>query len=179
MRTYIRDKTKGGTYFLTMTVLDRKSQLLTKHINEFRRAYRLTKQNHDFELHAMILLPDHVHMLITLAENSDNYAVIISSIKTYFSRQIKRSAIENTNPSRIRRRERGIWQRRYWEHRIRDELDYQRHMDYIHYNTVKHGYVARPTDWPYSTFEKCVEEGFYMLDWGGAGIDAIEVDYDK
>ena len=78
MRTYIRDKTKGGTYFLTINPLNRKSQLLTNHINEFRQAYRLTKQNHDFELDAMILLPDHVPMIITLAEDSDNYAVIIA-----------------------------------------------------------------------------------------------------
>ncbi|WP_367109716.1 transposase [uncultured Psychrobacter sp.] len=164
MRSYIRDKTKEGTYFLTMNLLDRKSELLIKHINEFRRAYQLTKQNHDFELHAMILLPDHVHTLITLAKNSDDYAVIISSIKTYFSRQIKKSTSETINPSRVRRRERGIWQRRFWEHRVRDELDYQRHMDYIHYNAVKHGYVARPFDWQYSTFQRCVEKGFYTSD---------------
>ncbi|MGP4714350.1 MULTISPECIES: REP-associated tyrosine transposase [unclassified Psychrobacter] len=178
MRTYIRDKTKGGTYFLTMTLLDRKSDLLTKHINEFRHAYRLTRQNHDFKLNAMVLLPDHVHMLITLAEDSDNYAVIISSIKTHFSRQIKKSASETISHSRVRNRERGIWQRRFWEHRIRDELDYQRHMDYIHYNAVKHGYVARPSDWQYSTFQRCVEKGFCPLDWGGVGVDVIEIDYD-
>lgn len=178
MRTYIRDKTKGGTYFLTMTLSNRKSELLTNYVNEFRHAYRLTRQNHNFELNAIILLPDHVHMLITLAEHSDNYAVIIASIKTHFSRQIKRSTSEIINQSRIRKRERGIWQRRFWEHRIRDELDYQRHMDYIHYNAVKHGYVARPIDWPYSTFKKCVKERVYTFDWGGAGIDGIEVDYD-
>ncbi len=178
MRTYIRNRIKGGTYFLTMNLANRKSELLTKYINEFRHACQLTKQNHDFELHAMVLLPDHVHMLITLADNSDNYAVIISSIKTHFSRQIKKSVSEIINHSRIRRRERGIWQRRYWEHRIRDELDYQRHMDYIHYNAVKHGYVRRPMDWPYSTFQQCVEKGLYFSDWGGVGINGIGVDYD-
>lgn len=178
MRTYIRDKTKGGTYFLTMTLLDRKSELLTTHINEFRRAYQLTQQNHNFELNAMVMLPDHIHMLITLAENSDNYAVIISSIKTHFSRQIKKSASETISHSRVRSRERGIWQRRFWEHRIRDDLDYQRHMDYIHYNAVKHGYVARPSDWPYSTFKRYVSEGIYRSDWGGAGIGSITIEYD-
>lgn len=178
MRSYIRDKSKGGTYFLTMTLLNRKSDLLTNHIDEFRQAYRLTRKNHDFELHALVLLPDHVHILITLAENSDDYAIIISSIKTHFSRQIKKSADEIINHSRSKKRERGIWQRRFWEHRIRDELDYRRHMDYIHYNAVKHGYVARPIDWPYSTFEKCVAEGIYASDWGGIGIKAFEVKYD-
>ena len=126
----------------------------------------------------MVPLPDHIHMLITLAENSDNYAIIIASIKTHFSRQIKRSASETINQSRNKKRERGIWQRRYWEHRIRDELDYQRHMDYIHYNAVKHGYAERPTDWPYSTFQKCVEEGVYMRDWGGESVSGIEIEHD-
>lgn len=112
MRTYIRDKTKGGTYFLTINLLNRKSQLLTNHINEFRQAYRLTKHNHDFELDAMILLPDHVH-IITLVEDSDNYAVIIASIKTHFSLQIKKSNNEIINHSRSKKRERGIWQRRF------------------------------------------------------------------
>ena len=178
MRSYIRDKSKGGTYFLTMTLLNRKSQLLTNHIDEFRQAYRLTKQNHDFELHALVLLPDHVHILITLAEDSDDYAIIIGNIKTHFSRQVSKLDNEIISYSRSKKRERGIWQRRFWEHRIRDELDYQRHMDYIHSNAVKHGYVARPVDWPYSTFKKCIDEGFYSSDWGGVGVDEIEVDYD-
>lgn len=178
MRSYIREKSKGGTYFLTMILFNRKSQLLTNCVDEFRQAYKLTKQNHSFELHAMVLLPDHVHMLITLAENSDDYAIIIGNIKTHFSRQIKKSANEIINHSRNKKRERGIWQRRYWEHKIRNDLDYQRHMNYIHYNAVKHGYVERPVDWPYSTFQKCVEEGLYLEDWGGAGVDKVAVDYD-
>lgn len=164
MRSYIRDKSKGSTYFLTMTLLNRKSQLLTNHIDEFRQAYRLTKQNHSFELHALVLLPDHVHILITLAEDSDDYAIIIGNIKTHFSRQIPKLNNEIISHSRNKKRERGIWQRRFWEHRIREELDYQRHMDYIHYNAVKHGYVARLIDWPYSTFQKCVDDGFYASD---------------
>lgn len=178
MRTYIRDKIKGGTYFLTMNLANRKSELLTKHINEFRQAYRLTKQNHDFELHAMILLPDHVHILLTLTEASDDYAIIIGNIKTHFSRQVPKSNSEIISYSRSKKRERGIWQRRFWEHRIRDELDYQRHMDYIHYNAVKHGYVTRPIDWACSTFQKCVKDGFYTSDWGVAGINGIEIGYD-
>ena len=176
MRSYIRDKSKGGTYFLTMTLLNRKSQLLTNHIDEFRQAYRLTKQNYDFELHALVLLPDHVHILITLAEDSDDYAIIIGNIKTHFSRQVSKLDNEIISYSRSKKRERGIWQRRFWEHRIRNELDYQRHMDYIHYNAVKHGYVECPINWPYSTFQKCVEKGFYSPDWGG--FDGFVIDYD-
>ena len=100
----------------------------------------------------MVLLPDHVHIHITLAEDSDDYAVIVANIKTHFSRQIPKLNNEIISHSRSKILERGIWQRRFWEHRIRDELDYRRHMDYIHYNAVKHGYVARPVDWPYSIF---------------------------
>ena len=109
MRNYIRDKSKGGTYFLTMILLNRKSQFLTNHIDKSHQAYRLTKENHSFELHEMVLLPDHVHMLITLSENSDDYAIIIGNIKTHFSRQIKKSAEEIINHSRSKKRERGIW----------------------------------------------------------------------
>ena len=178
MRSYIRDKSKGRTYFLTINLADRKSQLFTTHINEFRQAYRITKQNHNFQLHALVLLPDHIHMLITLAEDSNNYSIIVSSIKTHFSRQIKKSDSEIINHSRSKKRERGIWQRRFWEHRIRDELDYQSHMDYIHYNAVKHGYVTRPIDWPYSTFKKCVEKGFYSSDWGGASAIDMRINHD-
>lgn len=132
MRTYIRDRVKGGTYFSTINLLNRQSQLLTDHIEAFRRAYQLTKKNHDFELCAVIVLPDYIHMLITLAENSDDYAVIVANIKSHFSRQIPKLDNEVINHSRSKKKERGIWQRRFWEHRIRDELDYQRHMDYIH-----------------------------------------------
>lgn len=117
-------------------------------------------------------------MLITLAEDSDDYAIIIGNIKTHFSRQVSKLDNEIISYSRSKKRERGIWQRRFWEHRIRNELDYQRHMDYIHYNAVKHGYVARPVDWMYSTFKKCVAEDIYSSDWGGVGVDEIEVDYD-
>lgn len=178
MRSYIRDKSKGGTYFLTMILLNRKSQLFKNYVDKFLHAYRLTKQNHDFELNAMILLPDHVHILLTLAEDSDDYAIIIGNIKTHFSRQVPKFDNEIISHSRSKKRERGIWQRRFWEHRIRDELDYRRHMDYIHYNAVKHGHVTRSIDWPYSTFKKCIEEGIYSPDWGGVGIDGFTVEYD-
>ena len=117
-------------------------------------------------------------MLITLAEDSNDYAIIIGNIKTHFSRQVSKLDNEIISYSRSKKRERGIWQRRYWEHRIRDNLDYQRHIDYIHYNAVKHGYVERPIDWPYSTFQKCIEKGFYTSDWSGTDVNGIKIDYD-
>ncbi|MDE2421624.1 MAG: transposase [Gammaproteobacteria bacterium] len=163
MRQYIRDRTAGATYFFTINLLNRQSNLLVEHITALRAAYNSTQKSMPFTLHAMVVLPDHLHMLLTLPENDVNYPQRISQMKSRFSRALPE--IENINESRQHKGERGIWQRRYWEHRIRDELDYQRHMDYIHYNPVKHGYVNAAKDWSYSTFHQCVRDGIYAEDW--------------
>jgi len=177
MRLYIRDKTAGGTYFITLTLHDRQSTLLTEHINAFRQAFRSVKHHHDFTLDAMVLLPDHIHMVLTLAENSDNYSVIIASLKSQFSRQIKKT--EPISLSRKNKRERGIWQRRFWEHRIRDEDDYRSHLDYTHYNPVKHGLVVNPQAWPYSTLHQLIAQGLYPHDWAVETVPImIDVLYD-
>ncbi len=178
MRNYIRDKTKGGCYFLTFNLLDRKSQLLLTHIGQFRLAYAKTVQHHRFHLEAMVVLPDHVHIMITLPQYSDNYAVVIASLKSQFSRQLNHT--ESITSSRQAKRERGIWQRRFWEHRIRDDRDYRHHMDYIHYNPVKHGYVVNPQDWQYSTLNKWIEKGLYPADWAtGDKVEIININYDS
>jgi len=115
-------------------------------------------------LDAMVVMPEHFHLLMTLPENDNDFAKRIMLIKSGFSRTIPKT--ESINPSRLHKRERGIWQRRYWEHLIRDEIDFQRHVDYIHYNPVKHGYVKNPSDWKYSTIHKYIESGIYPKDWG-------------
>ena len=177
MSNYIRDKTQGGCYFLTFNLLDRKSSLLLTHIDKFRDAYAKTIQHHQFKLDAMVVLPDHVHIMITLPPNSDNYAVIVASIKSQFSRQINKT--EAITLSRQAKRERGIWQRRFWEHRIRDDADYRQHMDYIHHNPVKHGYVTNPQNWQYSTLHKLIKKGVYPADWGTDENDkSINIRYD-
>jgi putative transposase len=163
MRTYIRDRTDGATYFFTLNLLNRQSELLIQHINELRIAYRKTQHTMPFTLDAMVVLPEHLHMLMTLPEGDQDYPKRISCLKGLFSRQIPRS--ESVNESRTHKGERGIWQRRYWEHRIRDALDFQRHVDYIHYNPVKHGHAQQVRDWQYSTFHRYVREGFYSIDW--------------
>jgi len=177
MSNYIRDKTKGGCYFLTFNLANRHSQLLLTHIDKFRDAYAKTIQHHRFDLDAMVVLPDHVHMLITLAQDSDDYAVIVASIKSQFSRQINKT--EAITASRQAKRERGIWQRRFWEHRIRDDADYRQHMDYIHNNPVKHGYVNRPQDWQYSTLHKWIKKGVYPANWRtDKNVKIINMQYD-
>ncbi len=179
MRTYIRDKTKGGCYFLTVNVYDRQSNLLSAHINELRQAFKKTKRTQTFEIDACVVLPDHFHIIITLPHQSDDYSKIISAIKGNFSRLISKTDREVISSSRAKKRERGLWQRRFWEHKIRDDKDYKQHIDYIHYNPVKHGYVSRPTDWAYSTIHKFISDGVYPIDWGSNKIESnIFLDYD-
>lgn len=173
MRTYIRDRTDGACYFFTLNLLNRKSDLLVRHIEELRFAYRKTQHHMPFILNAMVVLPDHFHILLTLPEGDHDYVKRITCLKGQFSRQIPK--IEFINESRANKGERGIWQRRYWEHRIRDELDFQRHMDYIHYNPVKHGHALRASDWLYSTFHECIQQGIYPLDWAYEGVTGIDV----
>ncbi|WP_297924207.1 transposase [uncultured Agitococcus sp.] len=164
MRQYIRDRTAGGTYFLTFNLLNRQQTLLTDNIDKVRQAYRLTQQHQPFSLQAMVILPEHIHWLIQLPINDDNYAARVSLFKAAFSRQMAKTEI--LSQSRMAKRERGIWQRRFWEHRIRDEHDFKQHMDYIHYNPVKHGYTVAAKDWPFSTFHHWVSQKVYSQHWG-------------
>ena len=178
MRNYIRDKTKGGCYFLTFNLINRKSQLLLTYIEQFRIAYTKTINRHHFHLDALVVLPDHAHIMITLPQDSDDYAIIVASLKSQFSRQL--NDIELVTSSRQAKRERGIWQRRFWEHRIRDDNDYRQHMDYIHYNPVKHGYVINPQDWQYSTLNKLITKEVYPFGWAtNDRVEIINVSYDS
>ena len=106
-----------------------------------------------------------MHCIWQLPSDDDNFSVRWRLIKSYVSRGIESG--ENTSLSRQKRQERGIWQRRFWEHAIRSDDDFARHMDYIHYNPVKHGYVSRVKDWEFSTFHHCVKQGVYDADWSG------------
>ena len=118
-----------------------------------------------FQIDGLILLPDHLHCILKLPENDDNYPVRIANIKKFFSMGCKGNSAEVT-PSRWAKGEKPVWQRRYWEHRIRDQEDWKRHMDYIHYNPVKHGYVQSPLDWSSSTLKDCISKGWYPENWG-------------
>lgn len=179
MRTYIRDKTKGGCYFLTICLENRQSNLLVENVDVFRHAYKINQQNYNFKLDAMVLMPDHIHLMLTLVEDSDNFSIIVASLKSHFSRQINLLSKNLTVFfSRQKKRESGIWQRRFWEHRIRNDVDYKNHVEYIHYNPVKHGCVSAPKDWQFSTFHRFVEQGVYDKDWGSGTLSLINVDYD-
>lgn len=163
---YRRAKIMGGTYFFTVNLAERHRTLLVDHIDLLRAVIHDVKTRHPFHIEAMVILPDHLHALWTLPEGDDDYPTRWALIKAGFSRHLPRG--ERRNPSRLAKGERGIWQRRYWEHLIRDETDHARHVDYIHYNPVKHGYVRYVKDWPHSSFHHYVRLGLLPADWAGA-----------
>jgi putative transposase len=165
MTSYRRSRLPGGTFFFTVALANRRSTLLVDEIAHLRHAVGYVRNHHPFEIVAWVVMPDHLHAVWSLPQNDDDYAMRWRQIKAAFSRRI--GFDEERSASRARAGERGIWQRRYWEHTIRDDLDLARHVDYVHYNPVKHGHVTRVRDWPYSTFHRYVREGIYAMDWGG------------
>ena len=175
MTNYRRNFLSGGSFFSTVNLADRRLRLLTEHVHLLRQAFRDVRRHHPFALEAIVVLPDHLHTIWTLPEDDDNFAVRWRLIKSTFSRGI--GIGEPISASRSERKERGIWQRRYWEHTLRDERDFARHADYIHFNPVKHGHVRRVQDWPYSSFHRMVKLGVYPADWGGTAATGRERDF--
>ena len=165
MTNYRRLRLKGGCYFFTLALAERRSRLLTENIQILRTAFREVKDAHPFSLEAVVILPDHLHCIWRLPFDDDDFSNRWRQIKAAFSRRLPKT--ERRNKSRMNKKERGIWQRRFWEHAIRDDLDYQRHVDYIHYNPVKHEYVTRVVEWPFSSFHRFVRFGRYSNDWSG------------
>jgi len=165
---YRRADVAGGTYFFTVNLAERTRTLLVDHVDLLREVLRDVKRRHPFHIDAMVILPDHLHALCTLPVGDCGYPTRWMLIKAGFSRRIP--AGERRNKSRMTKGERGIWQRRYWEHLIRDERDYARHVDYIHYNPVKHGYVPRASDWPHSSIHRYVSSGVVEKNWGAEDV---------
>ncbi len=164
MVRYRRNRVEGGTFFFTLTLADRQSSALVDHVGELRAAFRVTKRERPFILDAIVVLPDHLHAILTLPVDDADFPGRWRRIKGYFSsRLLQRGEV-------IQRHVNGdlaLWQRRYWEHTIRDDNDYTRHVDYIHYNPVKHGLVRRASDWPHSSFHAYVRRGLLPADWAG------------
>ncbi|HHL3633658.1 REP-associated tyrosine transposase [Neisseria polysaccharea] len=166
MSNYRRDFTRGAHYFFTLALQDRTKDYLIRHIDRLRLAYRETKIRYPFETAAICVLPDHLHFIMRLPEGDHDYPIRIAYLKTRFSQLIPKK-YRAPNGSKTKKREAGIWQRRFWEHLIRDEQDLNNHRDYIYFNPVKHGYAASVKEWRYSSFFRDVEKGIYPLDWGG------------
>ena len=163
MPDYRRNRVPGGTYFFTINLLDRSRPLLIERIDLLRSAVRRVHELRPFHIDAWVVLPEHMHTLWTLPEGDADYRGRWQAIKMLFSKAIKPG--EPRSPSRQIRGERGIWQRRYWEHTIRNDHDHAAHMDYIHFNPVKHGLVTNVVDWPYSSFHRSVAMGLYPANW--------------
>lgn len=172
MPNYRRAWCPGGTYFFTLTLLHREgNDLLTRRVDLLRQVVRQVRGKHPFVIHAWVVLPDHLHCILELPEGDADFATRWRLIKMNFSKALPPS--EPRDSARKRRGERGIWQRRYWEHLIRDEDDLRAHMDYVHINPLRHGLVSRVADWPYSTFHRLVAAAVYPADWAGGQEGAV------
>lgn len=162
MSNFIRPRTTGASIFFTVNLASRTSELLVQEIDGLRDAFTRTISDRQFYIDAAVILPNHLHMVMTLPEGDSDYATRWRIIKARFSRGVGRGPVR---PSHIRRRERGIWQRRYWEHHIRDEADHRAHIEYCWKNPVKHGFVEKPTDWPYSSIHRDIRKGRVSTEW--------------
>jgi putative transposase len=165
MSRYRRAKLEGGTFFFTVTLADRGSDLLVRHVDRLRESYSWAQQRQPFKTVAICILPDHLHAIWSLPPDDADFGLRWNLIKARFSRGLP--AATSRTQSKMAKREKGIWQRRYWEHAVRDEDDLARHVDYIHFNPVKHGLVSQVSAWPHSSFHQHVARGDLPADWGG------------
>ena len=163
---YRRAKARGGTFFFTVVTFKR-MRILTKesNVDSLRESLKHVIESHPFKIAAFVLLPDHLHCIWTLPEHDSDFSTRWRLIKTRFTRKCDDRFKHEAFESRKRKKEQTVWQRRFWEHQIRDELDFQKHVEYIHYNPVHHKYARRPIDWPYSSFHRYGREGKYDAAW--------------
>jgi putative transposase len=169
---YRRAFIPGGTYFFTVVTLDRKPIFLdASAIGVLRKSFRAVQTKRPFQMDAIVLLPEHLHCLWTLPPGDSDYSTRWRLIKTWFTRHCHRGPMPNPDESQLRRGEQRIWQTRFWEHLIRDDRDFRHHIDYIHFNPVKHDLVTTVSEWPHSSFHRYVREGVLPENWADGGID--------
>jgi putative transposase len=172
MPDYRRNRVPGGTCFFTVNLLDRSGTLLVTHVGLLRDAVPDVRARSPFHSDARVVLPEHMHCIWTLPPGDDDFSGRWRALKKSFTRAIPPT--EPRSPARRQRHEPGIWQRRSWEHTIRDDRDDASHMDYVHFNPVKHELVTHPSEWPYSSFRRCVAAGWYHGDWRVGASDQTE-----
>jgi len=170
MSLYRRNHVEGGTYFFTVNLLEREKSLLVDHVDVLREAVAKVKRKRPFEIIAWVVLPDHLHAIWTLPERDADYSSRWREIKKAFVKQLQKG--ERLSAARLKNGERGIWQRRFWEHTIVSEADYRNHLDYVYLNPLKHGLVDQVKDWPYSSFHRDVERGLYDVNWCGTNVES-------
>lgn len=174
MPNFRRYRVEGATYFFTVVTDGREPLLCTEAARSLLRGLLTDcRERWPYKMHAIVLLPDHLHTLWTLPENDADYSRRWGWIKKEFTKGWLAAGNPErpVSPGRVNKRQRGVLQPRFWEHMIRDEGDFERHADYIHYNPVKHGYVQSPCDWEWSTFHQFVGSGDYPSDWGCGDVE--------
>jgi len=175
MPHYVRAFVPGGTFFFTVAILERRRRLLTDHVDLLRQSFSRVRAERPFRIDAVVVLPDHLHCIWTLPPDDADFSSRWHAIKSTFSRGIARG--EGLSERRLSKGERDIWQRRFWEHAIRDERDFEKHVDYIHYNPVKHGHARTVVEWPHSSFHRFAAAGVYPTDWA-AGNEIRELEFE-
>jgi putative transposase len=176
MANYRRWRVEGGTYFFTLVAHSRAPIFANQVARDILGTkFRECANRWPFETNAIVLLPDHLHLILTLPCGDANYSRRLGWIKKEFTKEwLASGGVEQAvSLARRERDDHGVWQARYWEHTIQNECDFDRHFDYIHYNPVKHGYVRSPSDWRWSSFHRWVRAGVYEVDWG-RGILSFE-----
>jgi putative transposase len=164
---YRRAFTPGGSYFFTVVTYQRRPIFATADAVEIlRQAFRAVRKTRPFEINAFVAMPDHLHCIWTLPPDDADFATRWRLIKTWFTKHYADTSRPLPDLARQTKHEQALWQHRYWEHCLRDENDYARHVEYIHYNPVKHGYVSAPIDWTYSSIHRHIAAGIVPPDWG-------------
>ncbi|WP_373510273.1 transposase [Thiocapsa sp.] len=162
---YRRAFVPGGSFFFTLVTAGRKPILQSEQtIATLREAFRRVRSKRPFTIDAIVILPDPLHCIWTLPPGDSDFSTRWRLVKTWFAKHCDDSPCPETG--------REVWQHRFWEHSLRDDTDVIRHVEYIHYNPVKHGYVTTPCHWPYSSFHRFVRDGLYPADWGASGMDS-------
>ena len=173
---YRRALVPGGSFFFTLVTAERAPLFADKaNITVLRSAFRRVRSQRPFVLKAMVVLPDHLHCIWTLPPHDADFSTRWRLIKTWFTKHCDSALRTEASKARTPGGERRLWQYRYWEHVLRDESDLRRHIEYIHFNPVKHGYVKAPIDWPYSSFRRYVKAGMYPPDWGAEELDFQDI----
>ena len=176
---YRRAFVEGGSFFFTLVAEKRRPIFAsTEAVDVLRSAFRSVRASRPFVLDAMVVLPDHLHCIWTLPPDDADFAIRWRLIKTWFTKHCDPALRSMLNASQAKRREQTLWQHRYWEHMLRDERDFERHVEYVHYNPVKHGYATSPLEWQHSSFRRYVEAGIYEADWGRWQMDFEGVGYE-
>jgi putative transposase len=168
MVRYRRNLIPGGTFFFTLTLDDRRPSALVDHVAMLRAAFRVTRAERPFAVDAIVILPDHLHAIMTLQDGDSDFSGRWRRVKSLFTRSVVAAGVPI---SRNHRGEFSLWQKRFWEHTIRNEQDFERCIDYIHFNPVKHGHVSSPSDWPFSSLHRYIRVGLLPPDWGGGDAD--------